>query len=477
LQYRRAPSGAALTDALTIIAGKSQFEGDERSIWTRVADGGDGCLYLDLGTPDWDAVRIGPDGWEVVSRPPVYFRRGQATGALPYPARDGSLDGLRVLLRRLSESDFRKVVGWLLGVYTTPLGRIRCLSSLPSRDPGSPSSPAACASWRTRPVAMRGMPRDERDLVIAAKSNHVLALDNVSTLPGWLSDALCRLATGGGWATRRLYTDADEELFLVQRPVILTGIEDFVVNGDLLDRALILSLPAIPPEERRPERELEREFRAVLPAILGALLDAVSAALRNFDTTTVPTLPRMADFATWVTAAESALPWPAGGFLEAYAENATTARDVALESSIIADAVRDLAVERSSYGWQGTASQLLQDLERYAPEAVRRREWPRTPRKLSGELRRLAPTLRSVGVDISFGREARAGRQRLITIRPTESRAAGHTVHTVHTVRTEPPELPEGQLDRGDVDDVDDVDGQVHSSFAELSESGWTEDV
>jgi hypothetical protein len=118
LQYGRAPSSGALTDALTIIAGKAQFEGDERPIFTRIAAGGDGCLYLDLGTPAWDAVRIGPDGWEMVPRPPVHFWRGQATGTLPHPVRDGSFDGLHLLLERLSESEFRKVVGWLVGAFS-----------------------------------------------------------------------------------------------------------------------------------------------------------------------------------------------------------------------------------------------------------------------------------------------------------------------------------------------------------------------
>jgi len=32
-------------------------------------------------------------------------------------------------------------------------------------------------------------------------------------LPAWISDTLCRLATGGGFAVRQLYTDQDEVLF------------------------------------------------------------------------------------------------------------------------------------------------------------------------------------------------------------------------------------------------------------------------
>ena len=73
--------------------------------------------------------------------------------------------------------------------------------------------------------------------MIAANNGHVLAFDNLSSLPGWLSDALCRLASGGSFALRQLYTDADEVLFQAARPTILNGIEDIITRQDLADRA------------------------------------------------------------------------------------------------------------------------------------------------------------------------------------------------------------------------------------------------
>ena len=100
---------------------------------------------------------------------------------------------------------------------------------------------------------LRALPREDRDLFIAASNGHLLAFDNVSGLPAWISDTLCRLATGGGFAVRQLYTDQDEVLFDAARPVILNGIEDIVTRPDLADRAVFLTLEAIPEERRRPE--------------------------------------------------------------------------------------------------------------------------------------------------------------------------------------------------------------------------------
>src|SRR5689334_19407197 len=97
---------------------------------------------------------------------------------------------------------------------------------------------------------LRCEPKEARDLMIACTNSWVLALDNLSGLPIWLSDSLCRLATGGGFATRSLYTDDEETHFDAMRPIILNGIDDIATRSDLLDRSVILRLPAIPDERR-----------------------------------------------------------------------------------------------------------------------------------------------------------------------------------------------------------------------------------
>src|SRR5262249_59903423 len=109
----------------------------------------------------------------------------------------------------------------------------------------------------------------------------------------WLSDALCRLATGGGFATRELYSDGEETLFDYQRPAMMTGIEDLATRGDLLDRALVLQLPPIDDDRRRTEGAFWAEFDEASPGILGALLDAVAAGLANLPHTHIDRLPRM----------------------------------------------------------------------------------------------------------------------------------------------------------------------------------------
>jgi hypothetical protein len=201
-------------------------------------------------------------------------------------------------------------------------------------------------------VPLRTSPREDRDLFIAANNGHVIVFDNVSSLPPWLSDSLCRLAAGGGFATRALYTNADEALFDAMRPVVLTGIEDFVARGDLADRAIFQRLAPIAEERRRPEAELLAEFETARPRILGALLDVIARGLRCLPHTHLTGMPRMADFALWGTACEGAL-WRPGTFVAAYAGNRAEMDETVIEGDAVATAVRSLMAGRTS--WEGIA--------------------------------------------------------------------------------------------------------------------------
>src|SRR5262249_53122209 len=126
---------------------------------------------------------------------------------------------------------------------------------------------------------LRSFPREERDLVLAARNGWMVGFDNVSKLPDWLSDALCRVSTGAGFGTRLLFTDSEEFLLAVKRPIVLNGIEEVAVKGDLADRTLVVTVPVIEETRRRTEEDLWERYEAARPEIFGALLDAAGGAL------------------------------------------------------------------------------------------------------------------------------------------------------------------------------------------------------
>ena len=399
-----APNSEAMTSALGTIEARALFDGPEITAYVRVAEL-EGKLYLDLADDKWRAVEIDGDGWRIVTSPPVRFRRAPGMLPLPEPTADGSIDALRPLLNVRDDNDFVLAVSWLLAAYR-PRGPYPILA-LAGEQGSSKSTLSALLRGLIDPnvAPLRALPREERDLFISASNAHALVFDNVSGLPTWISDALCRLATGGGFATRQLYTDDAEALFAGMRPIILNGIEDVAVRPDLVDRAIMLSLDTIPELKRRPEKELWAAFHRDLPGILGALLDAVAHGLSRLDQVQLQRLPRMADFYKWGVACETAF-WPEGTFAAAYSVNRDGAITVTIEADLVATAA--YAFMSNHQTWIGTASELLAALGDFVTEVQRRsKEWPNLPHFLSGRLRRAAPVLRKAGIEINFARDGK----------------------------------------------------------------------
>jgi hypothetical protein len=415
----KAPSSGIMQDVLGVLESRARFDGEARAVGVRVL-GACGRVYLDLGDERWRAVEIGPDGWRVLADPPVHFRRPRGMLALPEPARGGSLSELRQLANVGTDTDWRLAVAWLVqALMPTGPYPVLCVHG----EQGAAKS-TFCRMLRgtidPNLAPLRSAPRDERDLVIAASNSWILALDNLSYLDPWLSDALCRLATGGGYATRELYSDSDETILDAQRPILLNGIEELSTRPDLLDRAIVLTLPSLDENQRLPEREVWARYEQVRPRVLGALLDTLAGALRHRERVQLPRLPRMADFAVLGEAAGVALGWRQGEFVAAYAANRDEQTGTILDGSIVYPALQAVVSVRGQ--WEGTATDLLAQLTQQAGDRARDRGWPGTGRALAGMLRRLAPTLRRAGLAVEF---ARVARQRLIrlTATPEESRS------------------------------------------------------
>jgi hypothetical protein len=417
-QFDRPPAALAMQDALALLEARAHFDGPEREVYVRVAEH-DGAIYVDLANERWEAAEITSTGWRVVPSEaiPVRFRRPRGMLALPTPqkARDGQDDG-DDLLRRFFNLDgqdqaYRLIVAWLVQAFR-PTGPYPVLILLGEQGSAKSTAERLLRSLVDPSTApLRTTPRNEHDLFIAATSAWVVAFDNLSSLQPWLSDALCRLSTGGGFSTRTLYENREQELFDATRPVILNGIADVATRPDLLDRALIVSLPPIPEEKRRPEAELWRDFETARPAILATLFDAVAGALGAVSSIRLERMPRMADFAVWATAAEDALGWKCGAFMEAYAGNRQDATEGALEADPVAIAVREFMQDREE--WIGSAGELWEALGDLVGEGIRRTQaWPGAPNALSSRLKRLAPVLRGIGIEYEEARLPGADRKR-----------------------------------------------------------------
>jgi hypothetical protein len=422
--HNSTPGNKAISDALVNIAGQAKF-GDKAKaelVYTRVG-GNNQEVFVDLGDDDWNMVHITPEGWKVVPHGSVRFRRSIGMKALPLPISGGDLRTLLGPFINLSaDDDWTLLIGYLIAAIRL-LGPQLILEIIGEQGSSKTTvTDIIKAVLDPNKASKRTEPKEERDLMIGAANNWLLAFDNLSGLQGWQSDALCRLSTGGALVTRTLYTNKEETMFEAKRPIVLNGIGSISNRPDLLDRSITLSLAQIPEEARKPEGEFWEDFHEVSGQIFGALCDAVVSALKNLPTTRPPKLERMADAVLWVTAAEPGLGWEPGTFQTAYRENRRTLNETALEGSLIFEPLCTLLNEAKT-PWEGTAGELLEALGSIAVEkAAKQKMWPANARALRIALQRIVPNLRAIGITVVF-LETKVKNRRLIQIESEGSAA------------------------------------------------------
>jgi hypothetical protein len=248
-----------------------------------------------------------------------------------------------------------------------------------------------------------------------------------------MSDTFCRLATGGGHAVRSLYTNDEETFFTVQRPVILTGITDFITQSDMIDRCLFIHCLEIKDDKREQERVFWKRFDKVHSLILGSLYDVVANGMQSLRKVKLARVSRMADFVYWGEAVGRTLGLDDGQFITIYEKNRDAAFETILDESPIVEPIRNLARCET---WEGTAGQLLETICSMVGEsATRGIHWPKSPRGLSATLRRLAPILRkNEKINVEFGDRTWDKRPITISFREGPTETAKPTVTNLEVV-------------------------------------------
>ncbi|KZK79380.1 hypothetical protein PsW64_03004 [Pseudovibrio sp. W64] len=396
-----APSTQNLSDALRVFEVRALEQGACNTPFMRIG-WQDGESWLDLADENWQAIRITRDGWEVICNPPVKFIRKQTMSALPVPEKGHGIEEMHHLINA-EEEDCKLILGWMVASLW---GRSRSypVLALGGEQGSGKSTMARLLRSITDPCAVSAssLPKDERDLMVMAQNGHVLNFDNVSKMEGWLSDAICRMATGSGFISRKLHTDGDAYWFQGARPVLLNGIPALTERADLAERALSVRLKRIDEVGRQPEELFWQEWEQLKPRMLGALLDALSTAIRNIASVHLERHPRMADFARLMVAASSGLGWGEGEFWEAYESNRRGTIEAVFEGDPVAVAIHEFVmVQRGGESWMGTATELYGELSNIVSDQIRSsRFWPQKVNAFGNAVDRAAPLLRQKRIQV-----------------------------------------------------------------------------
>lgn len=433
-QNNTAASQSALADAMTVLEGFAQ-EADARVPHLRTARDGD-RIVVDLGTPDGRCVIVGPDGWSREDRSPVLFRRSGAMRALPSPLRDG--DGLKRLgdLLNMSEEGFRLLVGWQVAAFIPDLPH-PILTFRGEQGTGkSKSAQMVIGIIDPSGAPKRTAPRDIKSWGVQAFNSWALCLDNISYVPDWLSDALCRAVTGDGIVDRALYSDDDVVVLEFRRVLALTTIDAGALAGDLAERLLTIELELIPDNKRREEAELDRAYADAHASILASLFDLLAEVLKVLPDVNLTERPRMADFARILAAVDQVKGWET---LKTYKAGARDAVSDVLDGDQFAQALVKLVDSYGDREFSKTAADILSLITPERPP----KSWPKDATRAAGQLKRLAPALRTIGIDVDDStRQTTGNRSRLYKLTVSQERRETTASESMHNPAPAPPAAP-----------------------------------
>ena len=439
-QDYRQHDGVAKNDAVSaargVLEGQARFEGAEHTLHNRVA-WHEGAIYYDLCDSRWRSVRIDGDGWRIVERPPILFRRYDHQFAQVEPARGGDIRAVLEFLN-VRSCDHPLLLAWLVSAFVPDIPH-----PIPDfhGDKGSGKTVGQRVLRRLvdpSKIETLAFPRDKQELVQQLAHHYAPVYDNLTNLHSSLSDMLCRAITGEGFSKRQLYTDDEDMIYSYRRVILLNGINVVAQKSDLLDRVILFLLERIPREKRRPESQFWAEFEEAQPHIIGAIFDALSQAMSIQRDLIVPNLERMADFTRWGAAIAEVLGYGSAAFIDAYAANVRIQTREAVEGHIVGAAV--LALMGGKTEWSGTSTELLAALEeagvrerlfkRTMSGKVDAKGWPGGPQILSRRLNEIRSNLADLGIEISRGDE------RAITIQRVGSEGVKSSVGSVDSVGT-----------------------------------------
>lgn len=402
-----------ITEALGSIAlyeGAGEKQLEVRSFLTG------GNLWYDLGK---SAVKIGQNGWEIVKQPPILFRQYNHQEEQVIPVRNGNVQLLRQFVNIESDEDWALFLIFAISAFIPTFPK-PVLVLTGSQGAGK-TTPMRMLKKLIDPSVLpsNGSPSDQEEMSRMADRHSVIFFDNLSNLSSKVSDLLCKLVTGDGFSRRTKYTDDDETIFVSKRAIMMNGINSFITRADLLDRAIILEIERISEDKRLAEDELWQKFEAERPKILGGIFDILSRAMSLYGSDVPDKLPRMADFAKWGIAINSAIKqidenWSVD-FIKAYEENIELQNEEAIQANPVAVAAQMLVKE--NIVWKGTATQLFNEFET-SNDAEKRyltwhTMWPKDPSHIVRSLNRAEANLKRANISVEHFRK---GNEKLIRI-------------------------------------------------------------
>lgn len=396
-KFGSAPSTVTTGNVVQALCGSAVYQNEMIQLAVRFVLK-DGVYWYDLGDK---AVRVDKNGWSIESQPPILFKRYAHQMPQVMPIRGGKISKLEDFINIDNKTELMLFTVFTVSAYLPDFPHPLLVLSGPQG--AGKSTPMRLLKELIDPSVIKGVPAPKDEAAFAQFANHhaFMFFDNLSGMKPWFSDALARASTGDGFNKRALFTDDDDVVYTIQRPIALNGISQVITKADLLDRSILLGLKRIDPNSRLSEDEFWKTFNQYRPRLLSAMFDVISGALKIIDNVELDWHPRMADFARWGYAISEVIGIGGDNFVEAYKSNIEKQDEEAIEANPVAQAL--ISFMEDPEEWEGTASELLRELNRHVGMDSGLKDsfnWPKDPQWLTKRLNDVEPNLMSRGITL-----------------------------------------------------------------------------
>lgn len=430
-----------LNQVIPIARSIARFEGSEHETNVRVGKTGD-YFYYDLVDNNWHAVKISPDGWEIVLPTDVYFRRYSFMCEQSTPVKGPyGIQRFLEFVNLKKEEERQLLLVYLVCCLVPDISKV--IAIFHGEKGSSKSTTMRLIRKLIDPSVeeLLNLPREDRSIVLTLNNNYMPAFDNLDVIKDAQSDYLCRACTGGAFSFRKYFTDSDEVIFKIKRCIMVNGINLVAEKTDLIDRSITFELDRISEDRRREEGELYEEFERVKPYILADMFDILSRAMKIHPEVSLPTKSRMADWERWAYAVAEVMGIGGEKLVEYFNKNRALGNDQVLNTNPLTSAV--MTYMQTLDSWQGTLGDFHQKIDMIAANEhieTFNRHWPKSPNKVSAKLKLVKSNLLEAGIDyiISQGKEGNFKNRAVITIKKmdvTLSRSADILAHDTDTAQ------------------------------------------
>lgn len=398
--FKTGISRSTINIILDTLTSKAIFTGKEEEIFLRIAEKGD-AIYYDLTNNYFESIKISDNGWEVIKKNEVLFKRYNHHKAQCYPEKNGDIKRLFKYLNINSDNILLFIV-YLISCFIPNIQHPSLILYGESGHGKSTFSTIIKNIIDPSELELLSMPKKEEDFFLCLDEHLYLPFDNISNIKESVSDNLCKVVTGIGLMKRKLYKNKETIAYTVKRCVLLNGIEMVASKEDILNRSIILEIVKNDNSKAKPLNELIKQFEMDKPYIIGAIFDTLSKAKSIYKKIDYNGDYRMAEFAKWGFAIAKALGKDGRNFLNSYDKNIKNQLDETINSNTFLSSILCFLEKQKNRKWIGRPSDLLEKLKRIAIEEgfdIHSCTMPKGSNVITKKLDAYKSILKKVGVD------------------------------------------------------------------------------